>query len=500
MERLGPFELLDRMMLDGLGETHRAVVRGPSGAQKLVAIKCIHPHRASKDSVARRVSEAARLVSKLDHPNLLSVVEPGLQGNTLFVVTEYVAGQRLSHVLSRSILTRRRLPLGFVLYVVQHVLQGLACVHQHLDGQGNPLAHGDIHPQNIILSHEGTVHLADVGLAHAAGLVQGPISKATDLHAMGVVLYEMLALRSTQSTSSATPHGPIGSEQHFPPIECLCPYLPPEVCALVNRAVARDPASCFPSAEAFGQAVHELAVHLGQMWNRDQAQVLMSQWFFHEIERERRCRAHYLAEPLAPQKDTERASAGKMRRVTGHGVAVERRPAVAVKPDCRERTRVKPMHSCKPLLLGAAFLCGLATLTASSVSMATHNPPSSVQNPIPASTPEPGMIRSREAPPEPVPLPVVIVPVSTEQEAPPPVASTRVQRGARKGWLTVQSKPCARVIIDGKDTKMLTPLNQFPVSSGTHRVVLINDELSKRASFSFTIKPGAELVHVVDLE
>lgn len=230
---------------------------------------------------ARRFADEARLGTRLRHPNLVFMVEAGVwdpatagaEGDAPsavpFVVTEYVAGKSLRQVLERCAAWRLAFPVGVALLVVREILRALAYLHG-LDDQG--FVHRDVHPGSVLLSYEGEVKLADIGMArwrerlYATGtsvtwepspyaapelLARATVDERVDVYAVGGILWELL-------TGHAWPPPERTRTGLVPAPSTVVPGLPAALDGLVLTATARDPDQRFATAAIFASQIAAL--------------------------------------------------------------------------------------------------------------------------------------------------------------------------------------------------------------------------------------------------
>ena len=197
----GRYQVIGRIATGGMGEVYRAhdAVLG-----REVALKVLHPQLAGDRGFVDRFRREARAAAILNHPSIVGVYDWGSTDGTYFMIMEFVRGQNLRGLLMEY---ERLEPLQ----VAEITLQVLAAL-EHAHGQG--IVHRDIKPENILIARDGTVKVADFGLARAfadsyvsqaEGTVTGtvqylapeqiqgePADPRTDLYALGVVMFELL--------------------------------------------------------------------------------------------------------------------------------------------------------------------------------------------------------------------------------------------------------------------------------------------------------------------
>jgi eukaryotic-like serine/threonine-protein kinase len=233
--------------------------------EREVAIKILHPHYADDPEYLERFRREARAVARLSHPNIVTVIDRGDDDGRQYIVFEHVDGENLKELAVRS----GRLPVRQALELALAVADGLAFAHDH------GLVHRDVKPQNVLLSNEGEVKVTDFGIARSLHVEQGvtqtgtvlgtgeylapeqasgkPVSPATDVYSLGVVLWELLAgdvpFTGDNFVAVALRH----VNEPPPHVRERRPDVSPRLDAAVERALAKDPARRFPSMKAFAQ-------------------------------------------------------------------------------------------------------------------------------------------------------------------------------------------------------------------------------------------------------
>jgi eukaryotic-like serine/threonine-protein kinase len=220
----------------------------------------------------------ARIASKMSHPNICQVFELGETQGQLYIVMEYLEGVSLLPLLRRFSREGAALELGFVAGVIQQVTDAMNYAHdlKDRDGENLGIIHRDLTPSNIFLTETGVGKVLDFGIAKARGAstqtqegtVKGKyaymapeqlkgagIDRRVDIFALGVVVYEMLALRRLFQRKTDYLTFRAVMEQPIPEIRRYRPDLPDGVVDAISRALDRDPTNRFATARQFGTAI-----------------------------------------------------------------------------------------------------------------------------------------------------------------------------------------------------------------------------------------------------
>ncbi|TQM70115.1 serine/threonine-protein kinase [Actinomadura hallensis] len=236
---------------------------------RVVAIKVMHAGLASdEDFVARFIGEA-KAAAALSHPNVVAVYDQRTDGEHVFLVMEYVAGRTLRDALNAL----GRLGPRAALEIMMPVLAALGAAHRA------GLVHRDVKPENVLITEDGQVKVADFGLARAetaskmtkTGVIIGTVGylspeqvlsgtadARSDVYAAGVMLYELITgeLPHRGDTPLAVAYKHVN--ETVPPPSGVVPGVPPQVDALVADATAHDPARRPVDANQFHAEVAEV--------------------------------------------------------------------------------------------------------------------------------------------------------------------------------------------------------------------------------------------------
>src|SRR5437763_2421211 len=256
----GRFELEELVEHGGMSSVYKGRDRM---LERNVALKVLHPHFGEDAEYVERFRREARAVAQLSHPNIVTVIDRGASDGHQFIVFEYVEGENLKQMLGRS----GPLPVRRAIELAIQVADALAFAHAH------DLVHRDVKPQNILIDAAGDAKVTDFGIARSLDVEHGvtetgtvlgtsnylspeqaagqPVTPATDVYSLGVVLYELLTgevpFRGDNLVVVAMKH----VTEHPPSLLGQRADVPPRLARAVERALEKDPARRFASMDAF---------------------------------------------------------------------------------------------------------------------------------------------------------------------------------------------------------------------------------------------------------
>jgi eukaryotic-like serine/threonine-protein kinase len=286
------YELVELAGQGGIATVWRAVMRGAAGFSRTVAVKKLHTELKGDPTYVGMFVEEARVGSELHSPNIVQVHDFCVdeQGH-YYLIMEWVDGISVLDLLRVQRSRATPMPWALVTAIGVGALRGLAAAHERVgaDGEPAPVIHRDVSPHNILLGVNGIAKLTDFGLARARdrlhamttapGTVKGKLSYlapevtlgkgasvASDVYAMGAVLWEALAGEPLYQGSSDLEVVMKVRAGEATPITQRRDDLPEELAAAIDRALGRTPDDRFPSAHDMAAALVPLLAKAG--WQR----------------------------------------------------------------------------------------------------------------------------------------------------------------------------------------------------------------------------------------
>jgi serine/threonine protein kinase len=280
LRTVGRYDLLDVIGRGGAAVVYLAHQRD---LERRVALKELAPVRVRDETFAARFVAESRLMSSLNHPNVVTVYEFFEQDGVPYIAMEYLPRGSLRQYIG-AVTTAQ------VAGVLEGVLAGLS------HGARHGIVHRDLKPENLLVSEDGRVKIADFGVARAyhraapreaitaTGATIGTpaymapeqalgkeLTPAADLYSAGVVAWEMLAGK-VPFEETDTPMAVLYRHIHepIPQIQSVAPEVSPRLAGWVERMLAKAPEDRFPSADAAWEALEDLVLErLGPRWRRE---------------------------------------------------------------------------------------------------------------------------------------------------------------------------------------------------------------------------------------
>lgn len=297
---LGKYEVLCRLSTGGMAEIFLASQRGLAGFRKLVVLKQILPDIRGEEEFVRMFLDEAKVTAAFNHPHIAQVYDLDIAEGELFLSMEFVPGATLVEVARACRQANHPIPMGFSLMAVRDTAVALHYAHTFTDplGHPSPVIHRDVAEKNIMVTYEGVTKLLDFGIAKslarasrtAVGMVKGtsgymspeqimgePLDARSDLFSLGVVLHECLTgMRLFYAKQAEAMMNAVLRCEVTPPSRTNR-QVPPELDAIVMRALARKREDRYATTLEFARAL-ERAVG-PSIWHPEQSSELMRRLF-----------------------------------------------------------------------------------------------------------------------------------------------------------------------------------------------------------------------------
>ena len=263
-EQFGKYLLLEKVATGGMAEIYLAKSNAANGLNKFFAIKRILPQFTNNEDFISMFKEEAKVCINLNHSNVVSIFDFGIEQGQFYLVMDFVEGRNLRQIINELKKTNKSFSIDQTLYLVKEAAAGLDHAHRCTDSMsGKPLniTHRDMSPQNVMVSYEGEIKVIDFGIAKAeteaedtkAGTLKGkfsymspeqaeglPIDPRTDVFALGIVLWELLANDRLFTGSNEAAILRKVRDCQVPQIRKINPTVPQELERIVMKSLAKD--------------------------------------------------------------------------------------------------------------------------------------------------------------------------------------------------------------------------------------------------------------------
>jgi serine/threonine protein kinase len=301
-QRFGKYEIVDIIQKGGMGELLLADIHEENGRRTRVVLKRLLADFLADERYVRMFLDEAEVMSKLDHPNIVKVIDvPSIDGKQCLAL-EYVHGRSLLHVLKRCTSLGTPMPPRVAMFIIGEVLKGLEYAHDYVMPDGKPLnlVHRDVTPGNLLLSYTGEVKITDFGIAKSkmsaqsttVGIVKGttgylspeqicggPATPRSDLFSAVTVLVEMLTgLRLFDRGAVPATLFAIATGDR-PDIGKVLPFEAPLLAALLERSLSVDALRRPSSARELRESLEAASAELGKKLDREALSAFLRELF-----------------------------------------------------------------------------------------------------------------------------------------------------------------------------------------------------------------------------
>lgn len=299
METLKPgfdkYQILEKLASGGMADIHLAVPKvlskNASTQNQLLVIKRVIEGTANRPEYLSSLKDEAKALSRLKHPNIVAFKEFVEENDQCYLVMEYVQGKSLQQMIQESNDSKQGIAIEHILHIVSEIANGLDYAHNSFDQYFQKflnLVHRDINPQNIMISSNGEVKIIDFGISKfdlrdeqtKTGLIKGkisylspeqimhkPVDARTDIYALGVVFWELLAGRKLFDSKSNSEKINKIKENDIPSLLEINPSIPSSLNQIVMKALASAPENRYQTALDFRYEVLSYMATIYPLYN-----------------------------------------------------------------------------------------------------------------------------------------------------------------------------------------------------------------------------------------
>lgn len=548
LEALERYKLVARLGQGGMAEVFLAAWEVAPFEHRAVVIKRLHPHLDQDAALVQMFLDEARLISQLDHPNVVKTLEAGRMDGRCCIAMEYLEGQPLQRVLRRAHQQDLLTPQVAVSIAIS-MLDGLHYSHEATDEQGHALeiVHRDVSPQNVFITNDGQVKVLDFGIAKAkthegrtaTGMIKGKVAyiapeqatgalvdRRADVWSTGVVLWE--ALTGARLFKAETEAETLGRclQGEIPRARSLAPNLPPELDEILARALQRDSNARYQTAGSMQKALESWLARAGFSRDARVIAALMKRLFASEMLEQSR-----VVSVLMARSDCMPPSASGEFGTSSTSALVSTNPTSAAAEDLtrmqqqvkelghRHRRAVRVILALMMLLSGIVWGVGYCVFKkldpagpSRMLAAPSQHPQGHLDSKAAARTEPAAPLVSAIAAKAPAPSEPLAVQwrqgrrlargvQSSNVPSPPPATLAPANREASVtyGLLTLDTSPWSFVSIAGRPLGQ-TPLINVKLATGSQVLTLKNPEQGLETSYAVTIEEGKTTVRRLGIE
>jgi serine/threonine protein kinase len=271
--RIGPYELIAELGSGGMGTVYLARRSYEVGVTRTVALKTLRRDLSSQKDLVEMFLDEARITARISHPYVCSVLDLGIDQGVPYVAMDYLVGEPLSRLGPLMAEDHSDQALSMVVRIIANLCEGLHAAHELRDERGElvHVVHRDVSPDNLFVLYDGSVRVADFGIASTKELQKSgrgttlagksgymapeqlrglELDRRADLWSMGVVLWELLSGKRLFRPGSQIAAVVAVLERPIDPVSKYNPQVPSGLEAVVSRALERDRDKRYPTARA----------------------------------------------------------------------------------------------------------------------------------------------------------------------------------------------------------------------------------------------------------
>jgi serine/threonine protein kinase len=333
LKRFGKYLLLDRLAQGGMAEIFRAWAPSVDGGGRLMVLKCVLAGFGEDPEFIQMFRSEIRVTMGLNHPNIVQLYDFGEYDGRPFIAMELVDGKNLKQFTNRVLQKGQLVSPEFAAHIISLTAAGLHYAHAFKDrttGASLNLVHRDISPQNLLLSYNGNIKIIDFGIAKVstnsqatrAGIIKGkpsylspeqieglPLDGRSDIFSLGAVLWETLTGKKLFSgeTDLAAVRMIEDCDKSVTPASTINKKVPPELDAIVSKALTKDREKRYKTAEEMQRALHRFIYAYKPDFDPSDFSNFIQHLFKAEMEQEQRAIQELNIEAKELFQDVEKA-------------------------------------------------------------------------------------------------------------------------------------------------------------------------------------------------
>jgi len=288
---VGRCEMFAEIAHGGMATVHIGRWIGAGGFNKIVAIKALYRQYARDPDFVTMFLDEARVVARIQHPNVMPTIDLIKDGGELFIVMDFVEGATLAQLLRQAKRRKERMPIGMVARVISGALHGLRAAHEAKNESGELMSviHRDVSPENVLVGADGHARLIDFGISRALGRytsthdgqikgkppylapeqVKGEeLTRKTDIFSASVVMWQALTGKKLFKARSVVEMTHKVLNQDVLPPSAIVPEVTVDYDAIVMRGLERKPDDRWDTAADMAEEIEKLG---GMATNREVA-------------------------------------------------------------------------------------------------------------------------------------------------------------------------------------------------------------------------------------
>lgn len=393
-----------------MASVYLAKTKGHAAFEKWVAVKVIAPQLATDRSFVRMFLDEARLVARLNHPNICAVLDFGEADSTYFLTMEYLHGESLSTLIKSMLAKGSPLPVSVACRIVADAARGLHAAHELKlnDGTLANVVHRDVSPQNIFVLYDGVTKVVDFGIARSVdrtaertstGMIKGKLAymapeqlrgiepdRRVDVFALGVVLWECVTGKRLfqRNVEAATMCAVL--QDPIPAPSSAAPGIARELDAIIARALCRNPDERIASAGELARELDRFVASMGVPIGPDEVGDLMKRHFAERMaQRDKLLQADLSPSPAREREEQAAVAVAFGSRDTIAPPRDEEDSDEIDEPESRSAVGRRPQHTSANFTADGATSGASAFSSTGTPSMPIQDAPTGMAVPAPSS-------------------------------------------------------------------------------------------------------------------